>query len=396
MAAFINMYLSGKRSWRNTGRHLLFGAAWTLFTGIYLLRLDVLFFGGDNNHLLRLIFPLTLCVFFVVALVKQKWYYTLALLFYPLLILGWFLPKWILKVGKFYALIHYVNFIFKRLKNFKRTLIRGAAIGVVTLLFIFVENDFIRIMAVLTCTWAFFSSLSHYIRNSFRPIMLFDTPLDGPSSVDPESNSNSSLVKALEEIKDDEKLDASANTMRKMERFVLVNYGLGYLSKRLTTFKGKRAYTLFSIFQFSFYFLGGVCFFSFVNYELFKITPASFAWSTEPGRFDFIYYTLKNISFSEPDYLRPNSILTKVVEITAFLTFSFVLLLIVASHLLSLRSQKADEALQLAVVNFERHNRAIEVHVRERYQMEVKQAAMEIASIKKSIQNLSRFLERIV
>jgi hypothetical protein len=140
--------------------------------------------------------------------------------------------------------------------------------------------------------------------------------------------------------------------------------------------------------------LGSIIYFLFINYQLYQIDQIHFSTSKIPNLFDFLYYTLKTITFGGIDSIKPESIVAKLVEISSFFVLGILVLVVIFSVIFSLRQDKIQENIVLAKEICDAQNLQIVNHVHEEFGISVKSAIQEFKEIKVSVENLRRIINK--
>ncbi len=177
---------------------------------------------------------------------------------------------------------------------------------------------------------------------------------------------------------------------------ILWNYFLQYFSSNLNSYRGKRAFMIVWLYKYFFVFFLTILYFTFLNYQLYKIDVSNFITTTIPNIFDFFYYTFKNVTFSNIDSLKPNSVISKIAEISSFFILSIYFLIITISSILSLKMSKYSKDMEDAVILCRVQHEKIEQHLKVKYNVEVSNAVTEIENIQTSVFKLKSILERIL
>jgi hypothetical protein len=139
-----------------------------------------------------------------------------------------------------------------------------------------------------------------------------------------------------------------------------------------------------------------VTYFTFLNYELFIIDNESFKTIGVPSLFDFFYYTVKSFIFSNIELILPVSILARIIEILSFLTIGIFVLIIVTSVIFSLKQDKINSNIQKATEVCISQNRYIADHIKLHYQIDLQTVLTEAGTIKTSIENIKRIIEKLL
>ena len=195
--------------------------------------------------------------------------------------------------------------------------------------------------------------------------------------------------------KEDEKLALEERREKQIRRTVLANYALELLSKRLNGYRGRQAYIVSWIFGALVFLFSSILFFWFLNFQLYKIDSTNFTYSGQYPIFDFLYYTLKTITYGDIDLVKPISVLSRISETSSFFIIGIFILVIVVSIFLSLKQDKMNENVRLTTEMFENENLTLSKYMQDEFGMEIKVAMRDIKNIDESLKNLKGFIDRI-
>jgi len=399
MTTFLNFDLDKPVQWKFFLRHLLYGAIWTLGIWVIIFRGDYTLFKNlprDFEWVIKVV-PFAFIALTLILMLKTKWYYNLVLVFYPLLILFWFLPKLVLNKGKVYLLSGYLNFLFLRIKKFKSTTLHFLLLSSVLLLLILTDSDIVRIGSMIYLSFFYYKIVVKYIKQSVQPAQLFGANVE--KSLDnliKEPEKSYSYIKNFEENKSDEKLPDEERKLKRVERLIIVNSIFEYLGTNLNSFKGKRAFVIAWIYQLIGFVILTFCYYTFMNFELFIIDKTNYSVTIEPTLFDFFYYTLKSITFSNIESIIPVSILARIIEILSFLTVGIFVLIIVTSVIFSIRQDRINDNIKKATEVCLSQTEFIAKHIKLQYSMDIASVFKEAKSIRESIENIKKVIERIL
>ena len=368
---FINFSVDKKLPRKLIFKHIFYILFWILGLAIFLFRLDTLLFSSLHlaSYNIGFIVPAIYLFVLFIWIKNQRWYYTVAFFFYPLLLIFWFIPKWILFYGKIYILLYYLNFLFKVIRNYKKNILI-ATVAMILVLLLSLENSlWLRGFSVLFFSYLYFLFFKLFLKEIFKPDSFFESSsknkIEKFLSLD--SGTTPSFITNLEVRKEDEKLEPEEKEMRIKERLINTNQVYEYLIQSLSGFRNERSYILFCIFQLFLYFFITVAYFSFLNYQVFHINSHQFLFSEFPSVFDFIYYTLKTITFSNIDFLKPTGDVARAIEIFSFLMLGIFLLVIVVSLLFSLQRHKLKDLMESGVKSLKVQNELLSEHIEKKY-----------------------------
>lgn len=374
---FLNFSLDKKLPKKLLLKHFSYILFWILGLGIFVFRIDSLLYSYLNLTSLEIGFaaPVIYLFFLFLWIKNQKWYYTLGFVFYPFLLIFWFIPKWILFYGKIYIFIYYLNFILKIVRNYKKTIFIFLIAIVLSILLAVRNSLWLNGFSVLFFSYIYFLFFKNFLKEIFKPSNIFDsatskTKLEKEIALD--NFSVPAFIKNLEVRKEEEKLSSEEKESKIKQRLLNTHFVYEYVIQSLTGFRNERSYTIFCIFQILLYFIITVCYFSFVNFEFFQINNNLFTFSSKPSLYVFFYYTLKTITFGNIEILKPNSGLIRAIESLSFILLGIFLPVIFVSLFFSLQRFKLKEFLEKSAKNLQIQNKMLSAHIHNKYGDETK------------------------
>lgn len=330
-------------------------------------------------------------------MIFQKWYYNLALLFYPILAIGWFIPKAVLRKGKMYLFLRYVNYIFNLIKNFKFTVLHFGLLIFAIFTPIIVDGTGPKYFSICAFSYFYIGFIARYIRNSFQPAQLFGANVEQfLDELSKRSKKNESFLITTFVLNKDKDEDLTPEKVTKgLKRLIMVNYVLTAVIERLNGFRGKRAFVIALMYELFIFLATSILFFWTCNYLLFKANPVHYQISGIPNTFDFLYYSIKTIVFSDIDAIKPESWVAKIFEVFAFLVIGIFLLIIVISMFFSLRNDKINENVKLTTEFFNDQNRVINEFAISTFGKDLNTAMTEIANINDSLLKIKNIMDKL-
>jgi hypothetical protein len=398
MTTFLNIELGKPIYWKFLLKHILFFLIWTSGLLIVIFRLDLYLYNSlpEDLHWTIRIIPFAFFGIVLLVMFCSKWYYNLALIFYPILLIFWFLPKLILAKGKIYLFSNYLSSIINTFKHFKYSILHFSLFIATLFLLLITDSTLIRILSVLIFSYFYYRFIIRYIRKSFNPPRLFGSDIE--KAIDDiilSTEKGMFLVKAIEEQKQDEKLSEDDAKNKRIEKLILLNFFIVNFKDNLSGFNGKKAFVISWIYQLIGFFVTTLIFFTFINYELFSIDRQSFITTGQPLIFDFFYYTIKTVTFSNINDIIPSSIFAKSIEILSFLTLGVFLLIIVTSIIFSLRQDKLSENIRKATDLCVQQNEIIAQHIKSKYQTDIQSILNESSQIRTSLENIKIVIQKL-
>lgn len=396
---FINLELEKPIHWKFLIKHIAYSLTWIFGVWIIIFRGDYILLKSlpENYDWVVKAIPFTLIGLILIFMIKSKWYFNLSFIFYPFLIVFWFLPKTVLNKGKIYLLSGYVNFIYNRFKKYKSTIIHSSLTIFIVLLLVVTDSNVVRICSMLYFSFFYYKVIVKYIQQSLQPVKLFGANVE--KSLDAliqKPETSYSIIKSFEENKTDDKLNEEDKKLKRVERLIIANTLIEYLGANLNGFKGKRAFVISWIYQLIGFAIITVTYFTFINFELYIVDNSSFKITIDPTLFDFFYYTVKTFIFSNIESILPVSILARIIELVSFLTIGVFVLIIVTSVIFSLRQDRINDNIQKATQVCLTQNKFIAQHIKVKYQMDIEAVLIEAGTIKNSMESIKRTIEKIL
>lgn len=399
MTTFLNVNLDGKTPNKFIWKHFLFSTLWLLGIFIILFRIDIILFDKFNVSInwLEGTLPIILIIIIGVAMITQKWYYNLALIFYPALAIGWFIPKTVLSKGKMYLFLRYVNYIFNLFTKFKLTVLHFGLLSFAIFIPIMVDGIWAKYFSIIAFTYFYIAFIIRYIKNSFRPAQLFGTNVEiFIDELTKKSKNNESWLITVFVLRHEKPENLTPEKITKgLTRLIMINYALDTVVQRLNSFRGKRAYAIALLYELFIFLFSSVLFFWVSNFLLFKINSANFQISGLPNIFDFLYYSIKNIAFSDIDAIKPDSWIAKTLEVGSFFVIGIFVLIIIMSIFFSLKNDKINENVKLTTDLCYEQNRVIKEFAINTYGKDIQTAMAEIANIGDSLKKLKDVIDKI-
>lgn len=399
MPSFLNINLDGKIETNFFIKHLFFNFFWVLGILIFVFRIDILL--AQKYTYATTWLPLSIPSIYFLSLVIYfffiRWYYIIAFFFYPFLMFFWFIPKTILSVGKVYLLGTYLNWIFSKLSNIKLF-----AFNVFFLIFSFIflitiNENWTRWLCLICLSYFYLIYLYKFLIKSFKQPTLFGAEIDEvfEKLIDDKSAENSLVIKSYIIQKEDDKIDQYLLKEVRIKRMIMANYAIELLSKRLNGYRGRQAYLISWIFGAFMFLLSSIIFFWFINFQLYKIDSTNFQYIGTFPSFDFLYYTLKTITFGDIELVKPSSVLSRISEISSFFTIGIFMLVIVISIFLSMKQDKVNENVKLTTELMNSESLTLVKYMQDEFGMEIKTAFNEIKNIDDSIKKLKDIIDKI-
>jgi len=400
MPNFLNIDLNGKIETNFFLKHLFFTLFWLIGILLFVFRFDLILLGKypDSLNWLKISIPTIYFLVLIFYFFFIKWYYIIAFIFYPFLMIFWFIPKTILSIGKVYLFGNYLNSIYSKLTNLK-LLAFNIFLFLFSLIFLLtIQEKWTRWIAIISMSYFYVIYVYKFLRKSFKQPSLFGIEIEESINtlIKHNTTENSLIIKSIIIQKSDEKLEKLSRKEVQIKRTLMTNYAIELLTNRLNSYRGKQAYLVSWIFGAMIFLLSSIIFFWFLNIQLFKIDQSNFSYNGTLPSFDFLYYTLKTITFGEIELVKPLSVLARISEISSFFTIGIFILVIVVSVFLSMNQDKVNENIKLTTELFRTENLTLIEFLKNEYGMEINTAFSEIKNIDLSLKKLKEIIDKIL
>ena len=310
----------------------------------------------------------------------------------------WFIPKTVLSICKIYLLGNYLNSIYSKLSK-PKFFAFNIFFFLFTLIFLItIQEKWTRWLSIICLSYFYLIYVYNFLTKSFKQPSLFGKEIESTiqALIENKNIENSILIKSVIKQKDDDKLDVLSRKKVQIKRTVMANYAIELLTNRLNGYRGRQAYLVFWIFCAIIFLVYSIIFFWFLNFQLYKINPSNFIYNGTLPQFDFLYYTLKTITFGDIELVKPQSVLTRISEICSFFTIGIFILVIVVSVFLSMSQDKVNENIKLTTKLIKNENITLIEFLKVEYGMEIKSAFLEVKNIDTSLKNLKNIIDHIL
>ena len=238
MSTFLNIDLTNKTPKKFIWKHFLFSLLWVLVVAVLLFRVDVFTVNliAPEFQWLIGVLPLVLLVLTIVVILSQKWYYSLVTIFYPFLIIFWFLPKWILNKGKIYLFFGYLDYLYTRIKDFKRTIVRYSLFIVAILILLLSSHPYVKIIVICIMSFFYLRFVVKYLKSSFMPAQMFGDNIQVSLTIyleEIEIRQQKFIEQITSETSKDQKLTDEERKAKKLKSLIIWNYGLNFINQNL-------------------------------------------------------------------------------------------------------------------------------------------------------------------
>jgi hypothetical protein len=360
---------------RQLRRHLrildVMGVVFWLYVLLKLFVFDVdrelveaVFPNSDGLTNYRILFFLAVLVL-VVVLTKRKWIAILYIgyvLFYPLVVLLWKLPRLIYKTKSWLVALAAVNVITAVFRDFKFNIITKSLALVALLLILASDNALVLVPASLALVLLLLVTLYRSIKASLSGSRFLDLQKSALKRFG-ESDFVEQFVHVPESLRDAEleKFDKD-----QMTEFV-GKLGNGLLAVRVTYFwayqleryRQSQAPSFFTFLTYVWLFLISVITVWALNLSVLKIDPGQFDFATYPSNLQVLYYSFVSFALNGIPALEPVGDTAIVIKLVAGL-MGLLLFGALVTNLLLVARKRHDDELATTVEAFKGQARSLE------------------------------------
>lgn len=380
-----------------TLKHFFFTSFWLVAICIFILRIDEIILLNTQFEKYNSYVPVVYIILLLSFLLFNKWYYILSFFVYPVLLIFWFIPKWILSVGKIYMFGNYINSIISWFSNLKLSIFNLIFLICTIAVFFIFKSPAAIVFTMCSVSYFYFKYLFHLLSKAFKPPSIFGNSLEETikTIINRNDKSTSFLLKSFIINQGDEKLEIDIRRENQIRRVLMFNFCADLLKERIIGHRGKQAYMISWMFGAFMFLMYSILFFSFLNLQLFRVDDSNFIYHGAYKTFDFFYYTLKTITFGDIEIVKPISIISRIIEISCFFIIGIFLLIIFLSIILSMKQERLNENLKLTTELIDSESLVIKQYVEAEFGSNLRSLAQEVKNIDDSLQNLRQFIERL-
>jgi hypothetical protein len=300
--------------------------------------------------------------------------------FYPLLIIFWRIPKFILGRKSWVLAFAALNFVVGFVRSFRRNVVIAAILTISITVCLVATNSFLLYLAAITLCILILHLYIQALLSVFR-------------SPDVYAVYNWLLPKIRNYVVSENRLDASLKAIpassrnevqqkewaNKLNMPLLTNRIYLFLARRFAEYQKSAAPYAASLMHIGFLFVVTTFAFASVNYAIYKADTTAFEVSSG-SFFSFIWYSFNTILFNAVKEISPQSVVSQSLWMIEA-AFALFLIAILFSLFFSIKSQRNASELERVISAMQSEGRELEIFI---------QAEYEIASIDEAIAELER------
>lgn len=337
----------------------------------------------NHTYLLQYKFVIIIALIALVWLFtrnKQIFTWSFYILFYPLILLFWRVPYFIFKQKSWVLAFTFINGLISFIVTIKYSFITSAVYILSLTILLTSTNKMFLVLSCLSISILLLFTFYNRFRVIFKKSSLlsfysiFFSRMDNSSLIIEEE-----ITKTPVEFLTEKQLDKRTTNLQSIVLFNRINL---FIAKKLRDYQNSRmnfAYYIVSL-------IGLVVFtilsFTLINLSLYKINPNNFDYDTAPSFFIFLYYSFNNLLSTPISELKAITPVSQSVSMMG--TFcAFLILAILTSLILSVRSEKHNEELNEVINGFERQGEVLEKLIMDQYKINnIEEALIELEKLK--------------
>lgn len=366
---------------------------------LFIFDIDILLVGKflpEYKWLLNLKFFIWIGVVAILWLItrnKDLLSWSLYIFFYPAIVLFWKIPFFVFKQRSWIFAFAFINSVISFFKSIKYNFIT-AAIFLVSLAVIFsFSNAKLLWPATVTLLVLLLITYIHRFILVFKPSSIFQAHRKIFSGIRKHGKPSFALDESIKNLPveglDQKQLEKWTTSL---QISVLFNRICFFTAKKLRDYQNSGLNALSCVLTILQLIILTIFSFAVINYGLYKIDSNFFDLSTTPTFFTFFYYSFNNLLFNSIQEVVPIMLIPQTISMVESF-FALFLVVIFASLLFSVRSQRHSEELNEVIKGIEREGISMESFIRDEYKINNIDDAM--AELEKLKAGLIEFIYKI-
>jgi len=317
------------------------------------------------------------------------------ILFFPLIVLIWKLPKLLYKSKSWIALFAAIHVVASILANFRYAVL-ATALGLLAAVFILLTTSQVLLGAsMLIVTSLLLLALARTLRFSARPASFIGIQEKALSRIR-KSSKLPQIAAVSDELRDSQ--IQRFNEQQQMQ--FLVNLQNAVLMQRLPLFwayqldqyRRSPVPVLFTGLAYAWLVLQAVVGLALLNYGLYKIDPSAFVFENPPSILVFGRYAVSSLTGSEIGAIQPESPLANVLFLGATALGVIFLIGFVVGLFLSFRQKSQDAALRETIQGLKEQSRELDRQLQREYDVgSAKEALKRLEELKAGLLGIVTF-----
>ena len=286
--------------------------------------------------------------------------------FYPLIVVFWYIPFLIFKRRSWNLAFSYVNAVVAFVQDFRHNVISFSIFTLLSIGGMMLSDRYsltiVSLSFVILLIWIYFQSLL----SVFRPPRVFEAY----AKFFPAWRRTVPKTFELEPAWKGISAAQLAPTDRKqwysrLQSSVMYNRGCLYIANKLSQYQKTRYNYISYAFSFVLLACGTIFAFSVIDWGIYRIDPVQYTGISKPTYFDFLYYSF--VSFTHGSFQLAASGLIARLSYVLQIVFEVLLGGLIVALGFSVRSTKYDSEIASTVENLKRQSETMEEFIRSEY-----------------------------
>ncbi len=323
----------------------------------------------------------------------------LYVVFFPLLIVIWYIPRIIWRVRSWNLTFAYINTLLSTSRSLRFTTIIFALCLLESAITAFSGNVPLLWLAIALSFASVVAVFSHRIILIFRPSRLYDVHVKltvwimkvGRESIVGKIDSENISASPTERMSEEYRLKWASN----LQMAIILNRGCKFLSRKLEEYQRSRLTSFFYALNFLLLTGFSVLTFSLVDFALYKINPASYSLTVRPNFFIFFYYSANTLLGHSINEVVEASTASRVFHLSE-LFVTFLLVIVLFTLWSSVKNQREADEIKATVACIRKQGEEMDYYINSEFGLSVDEAlsfliARKLASMIKIIEFLSDY-----
>jgi hypothetical protein len=308
------------------------------------------------------------------------------IVFYPLIVLLWKIPRFVWKQKSWLLAFALVNAAISFFYSFKRDFIAGTLFLICTILIVTVDNQYVlfgaSFLLLMIVAFAYYAAFL----KAFKPSAVFVTYTKVFPAVRASIKIDGSLRNLPVASMTPQQIELRTNSLQNV---VLFNRGCLFISKKLRNYQRSGVNVVSYVFGLLFLLIVTIVAFGLINYATFKIDPTLYQFTySHPSLFAFIYYSAGSV-FYTANGLVPVESASQAIQLVEFLC-GVLLVVILVTVIVALRNEKYSQELENVISSVEREGNAVKSVLQSDFDFDSIDAA--IAALQQAKAGLAAFI----
>lgn len=379
------------------GVHALMTIIWSAVI-FFAFRIDVVLLSSFYREYpeLSMSLPFIMVTILFILLLRKSYWYAIAIIVYPILLLFWFIPKTLTAGGEVLLVGYYLDRVTSMVKQYR--LIIGFAICLlvswVLMRHVGSEIGHVSFALVLTIIYSLLSS--NIIKGAFAPFSLFGLDLSRTvrKYVDMSEHETRALTEKWIEPAASSNSNVEDEKKESIDNLIMYTGILRILRNSLRYSNPKRTIISINFVVVILFMIASVFYLSYVTYVSWIIYPSGYA-EFDLSYFDFIYSTFKKFAFE--DFYRVNPVKTwsRIVDMIVTSTLGLFVMVFVITFYTSKSTGDIKESVDGALRIIDRSSSQLHLIAEEVYGQNLNDLTKEFGRFGSSLSEILRLFKEI-